>query len=157
MQQSNEQVKFNLPLEKKIWSTQSSLSLFNQYAKVFKIHFSPNEKTFDITQSFLIDEDNNVERKINSECYNITIIEDCGVFSTPQTRTYDLCLTYDEIISEDLKQELLEAVGVEIDGDGAIFQIKSQRNTVKLIFEKQESFFIETEYLKKGEIILKKW
>lgn len=154
-QSINGEPSFNLQVIKKVLSEQASLSLFDQLKKVFKIKFNPDDKVFDLRESFVINNKKAVKNDLSSECYKVTFIKDCGVFSNPQMATHDLYLTYDELISEEDKQELLEKVGVQIDGDGAIFQIESLCNDVKMIFDKEDSLFIETEYLNNGEIIIK--
>ncbi len=112
--------------------------------RFFDIRIDPEERIIDLRNSFKIINGSNDKKKLGPESYAI-IFKGEGIF-------YTFLMTYDELITEDDKTDLFETTGIEIDGDGALFEIKSIQKVITILFEIDGDTFLENSSINNGEV-----
>ena len=87
-----------------------------------------------------------------SEIYKVSFIshgEDCA-------KKHDLYLCYNELIDEEDITNLQESMGIEIYGDGSNFEVVNYSSDFSILFEQENSIFIDTTNVTNGLLQFKK-
>jgi len=110
--------------------------------RFFKIYRFNN--CIDLSNSYNIHNNKLSKFLFESEIYKVT-------FKTLK-KSYNLFLTANELICTDCIDNLKKNLGVEIFGDGLFFEILSYTQDFKIIFDTENTTFIDTNTVKKGVV-----
>lgn len=108
--------------------------------RFFDIRIDRKERTIDLRNSFKMINGSKDKKQLGPESYAI-IFKGKGIL-------YTFLMTYDELITEDDKTDLLKMTGIEIDGDGALFEIKSIQKEITMFFETDKDTFIKDSFVR---------
>ncbi len=122
---------------------------FPTMERVFKIKRINN--IIDLRDSFSIIEQQFSTTSFEAEIFKVTF----SVTIDSTERTCDLFLSCNELISDYEIEVLNRELGIEVSGDGALFQIISYKTAFKIQFDKENSHFIDTENVKDGLVVFK--
>ncbi len=121
-----------------------------QLERIFNIKLTNN--VIDLRGSFSIVNKEPSTELFESEIYKVTFISDwIGIESR-----YDFFMSSNELIEHEEINAMKEQMGIEIFGDGGLFEIVSYERDFSIQFDQERSGFIESEYFKNGLITFKK-
>lgn len=118
----------------------------NTLERLFNIKRKKN--TIDLDTSYSVRNGKISELQFSSEIYKVTF---CAKNKKEQ-KVYDLYLTSNELISEQEIECLKQHLGIEIFGDGSLFEILDFENDFTLQFDQENSSFINSEGVENGLI-----
>ncbi|MEW5675592.1 hypothetical protein ABGT15_04710 [Flavobacterium enshiense] len=118
----------------------------NVLERLFNIKKKNN--TIDLRASYSVRNGKVSELQFNSEIYKVTF---CTKNNQDQ-KVYDLYLTSNELICEEEIEYLKQYLGIEIFGDGSLFEVFDFENDFTLQFDKENSSFINSEGVENGLI-----
>ncbi|QOG04321.1 hypothetical protein [Flavobacterium sp. MDT1-60] len=118
--------------------------------RIFKIRRIEN--TIDLSNSFSVVNKKEFPALFEAEIYKVT-------FSTKKhgkTKSYDLFMSYNELICDEEIDNLKESLGIVITGDGSQFKILDYEADFTIQFDQENSSFIAIDEVKNGMISFRK-
>jgi len=103
-----------------------------------------NGNAIDLSESYKMYTNQLTKLVFESEIYKVT-------FKTLK-KSYNLFLSANELICNDCIGYLKENLGVEIFGDGSFFEVISYTHDFKMIFDTENSTFIDTDTVQNGVV-----
>jgi len=101
-----------------------------------------NGNAIDLSESYKMYTNQLAKLVFESEIYKVT-------FKTLK-KSYNLFLSANELICNDCINNLKNNLGVEIDGDGSFFEVLNYTHDFKIIFDAENTTFIDTDTVKNG-------
>ncbi|MNQ09845.1 hypothetical protein D3C85_226680 [compost metagenome] len=118
--------------------------------RIFKIRRIKN--IIDLSNSFSVVNKKEFPALFEAEIYKVT-------FSTKRyekTKSYDLFMSYNELICDKEINNLKESLGIVITGDGSQFEILDYETDFTIQFDQENSSFIATDEVENGLISFRK-
>lgn len=118
--------------------------------RIFKIRRIKN--IIDLSNSFSVVNKKEFPALFEAEIYKVT-------FSTKKygkTKSYDLFMSYNELICDDEIENLKKSLGIVIAGDGSQFEILDYETDFTIQFDQENSSFIATDEVENGLVIFRK-